>query len=262
MELINNIAMNHGGYSVFAGVGERTREGNDLYHEMIEGGVIKGEASVQSHQLVETPLQQYRSAHSHHILVSLISACLLTSLAVDKATGKPIAGSKAALVYGQMNEPPGARARVALTGLAIAGEKSDTARLTSDHETAGPEIAHLPPKLFSHYLVLPASISFQNISVTWKDRMCFFSSTIFSVSHRRAPRCQPSWVVSPPPWGTSPLSLLTWVCYRRELPPPESDPLPPYRPCTCLPMILPIPPQPPLSHTWTLPLCFRDRLLS
>lgn len=48
MELINNIAMNHGGYSVFAGVGERTREGNDLYHEMIEGGVIKGELSIAS----------------------------------------------------------------------------------------------------------------------------------------------------------------------------------------------------------------------
>lgn len=79
MELINNIAMNHGGYSVFAGVGERTREGNDLYHEMIEGGVIK----------------------------------------VDE-NKRPIVGSKAALVYGQMNEPPGARARVALTGLAIA----------------------------------------------------------------------------------------------------------------------------------------------
>jgi F-type H+-transporting ATPase subunit beta len=79
MELINNIAMNHGGYSVFAGVGERTREGNDLYHEMIEGGVIKVN---------------------------------------DK--GEPIEGSKAALVYGQMNEPPGARSRVALTGLAIA----------------------------------------------------------------------------------------------------------------------------------------------
>merc|ERR1711988_1136042 len=79
MELIHNIALKHGGYSVFAGVGERTREGNDLYHEMIEGGVIK----------------------------------------VDKE-GKPIDGSKAALVYGQMNEPPGARARVALTGLAIA----------------------------------------------------------------------------------------------------------------------------------------------
>jgi ATP synthase F1 beta subunit len=71
--------MNHGGYSVFAGVGERTREGNDLYHEMIEGGVIK----------------------------------------IDATTGST-EGSKAALVYGQMNEPPGARARVALTGLAIA----------------------------------------------------------------------------------------------------------------------------------------------
>merc|ERR1712032_1783731 len=68
---------NHGGYSVFAGVGERTREGNDLYHEMQESGVIK---------LSETSS----------------------------------AGSKAALVYGQMNEPPGARARVGLTGLAIA----------------------------------------------------------------------------------------------------------------------------------------------
>merc|ERR1711920_576566 len=79
MELINNIAMNHGGYSVFAGVGERTREGNDLYHEMQESGVIK----------------------------------------IDPTTGST-AGSKAALVYGQMNEPPGARARVALTGLAIA----------------------------------------------------------------------------------------------------------------------------------------------
>ena len=74
MELINNIAKAHGGFSVFAGVGERTREGNDIYHEMIESGVIKTE-------------------------------------------GK---GSKAALVYGQMNEPPGARARVALTGLTVA----------------------------------------------------------------------------------------------------------------------------------------------
>ena len=74
MELINNVAKAHGGYSVFAGVGERTREGNDLYHEMITSGVIK----------LDGP------------------------------------GSKAALVYGQMNEPPGARARVALTGLAVA----------------------------------------------------------------------------------------------------------------------------------------------
>ncbi len=74
MELINNIAKAHGGFSVFAGVGERTREGNDLYHEMIESGVIKPEGT----------------------------------------------GSKAALIYGQMNEPPGARARVALTGLTVA----------------------------------------------------------------------------------------------------------------------------------------------
>ena len=74
MELINNVAKAHGGVSVFAGVGERTREGNDLYHEMIEGGVIK----------LDGP------------------------------------GSKVALVYGQMNEPPGARARVALSGLTVA----------------------------------------------------------------------------------------------------------------------------------------------
>jgi len=75
MELINNVAKAHGGYSVFAGVGERTREGNDLYHEMIESGVNKHGGG---------------------------------------------AGSKCALVYGQMNEPPGARARVALTGLTVA----------------------------------------------------------------------------------------------------------------------------------------------
>lgn len=74
MELINNIAKGHGGYSVFAGVGERTREGNDLYHEMIESGVIDLKGN----------------------------------------------NSKAALVYGQMNESPGARSRVALTGLTVA----------------------------------------------------------------------------------------------------------------------------------------------
>ena len=73
-ELINNVAKAHGGYSVFAGVGERTREGNDLYHEMIESGVIK----------IDQP------------------------------------GSRCALIYGQMNEPPGARARVGLTGLTVA----------------------------------------------------------------------------------------------------------------------------------------------
>src|SRR6185437_15275916 len=79
-ELINNVAKAHGGYSVFAGVGERTREGNDLYHEMIESGVNK-------------------DPHEN---------------------GGSAAGSKCALVYGQMNEPPGARARVALSGLTVA----------------------------------------------------------------------------------------------------------------------------------------------
>src|SRR6185437_13456744 len=79
MELINNVAKAHGGYSVFAGVGERTREGNDLYHEMIESGVNK-----------------------------------------DPKKDGTAEGSKCALVYGQMNEPPGARARVGLSGLTVA----------------------------------------------------------------------------------------------------------------------------------------------
>jgi F-type H+-transporting ATPase subunit beta len=80
MELINNVAKAHGGYSVFAGVGERTREGNDLYHEMIESKVNKD----------------------------------------PKKNNGSAAGSKCALVYGQMNEPPGARARVGLSGLTVA----------------------------------------------------------------------------------------------------------------------------------------------
>src|SRR6266571_4015249 len=80
MELINNVAKAHGGYSVFAGVGERTREGNDLYHEMIESGVNKD----------------------------------------PKENNGSTEGSKCALVYGQMNEPPGARARVGLSGLTVA----------------------------------------------------------------------------------------------------------------------------------------------
>jgi F-type H+-transporting ATPase subunit beta len=79
-ELINNIAKKHGGYSVFAGVGERTREGNDLYHEMIESGVNKD----------------------------------------PKKNNGSTDGSKCALVFGQMNEPPGARARVGLAGLTVA----------------------------------------------------------------------------------------------------------------------------------------------
>ncbi|MDD5262071.1 MAG: F0F1 ATP synthase subunit beta [Methylacidiphilales bacterium] len=106
MELINNIAKAHGGYSVFAGVGERTREGNDLYNEMSESGVIN----------------------------------------LDK-----IEESKVALVYGQMNEPPGARMRVALTGLAMAeyfrDEKNQDVLLFIDNifrfSQAGSEVSAL-----------------------------------------------------------------------------------------------------------------------
>jgi F-type H+-transporting ATPase subunit beta len=90
MELINNIAKLHGGVSMFAGVGERTREGNDLYSEMIEAGVIKVKKDAKGHPL-----------HGEN--------------------GLPIIeeGSKIGLVYGQMNEPPGARLRVALSALAV-----------------------------------------------------------------------------------------------------------------------------------------------
>jgi F-type H+/Na+-transporting ATPase subunit beta len=99
MELINNIAKAHGGFSVFAGVGERTREGNDLYWEMIESGVIATEKDEKGHVALD-----------------------------DK--GNPILsaeGSKVALCYGQMNEPPGARLRVALSALTMAEHFRDEA---------------------------------------------------------------------------------------------------------------------------------------
>jgi F-type H+-transporting ATPase subunit beta len=90
MELINNIAKLHGGISMFAGVGERTREGNDLYNEMIEAGVIKVKKDAKGHPILGE-------------------------------NGLPVIeeGSKIGLVYGQMNEPPGARLRVALSALAV-----------------------------------------------------------------------------------------------------------------------------------------------
>ncbi len=90
MELINNIAKLHGGVSMFAGVGERTREGNDLYNEMIEAGVIKTKKDAKGHPLIG-------------------------------ANGLPVLdeGSKIGLVFGQMNEPPGARLRVALSALSV-----------------------------------------------------------------------------------------------------------------------------------------------
>ncbi|MES2709892.1 MAG: F0F1 ATP synthase subunit beta [Verrucomicrobiota bacterium] len=122
MELINNIAKGHGGYSVFAGVGERTREGNDLYWEMIESGVISTEKDEKGHVKID-----------------------------DK--GRPVltAGSKVALVYGQMNEPPGARLRVALSALSMAeyfrDEKNQDVLLFVDNvfrfSQAGSEVSAL-----------------------------------------------------------------------------------------------------------------------
>lgn len=121
MELINNIAKGHGGFSVFAGVGERTREGNDLYHEMIESDVIK--VKKNGHDIVRNEQGGYIS--------------------------EP--GSKVALVYGQMNEPPGARLRVALSALSMAeyfrDEKNQDVLLFVDNvfrfSQAGSEVSAL-----------------------------------------------------------------------------------------------------------------------
>ena len=101
MELINNIAKGHDGFSVFAGVGERTREGNDLLREMIESGVVKyGEAFTEAMERGEWDL--------------------------SKVDYNEVSKSQATLVYGQMNEPPGARASVALSGLSIAESFRDS----------------------------------------------------------------------------------------------------------------------------------------
>src|SRR5690606_19591228 len=94
-ELINNIAKGHGGLSVFAGEGERTREGKDLIREMLESGIIKyGEPFMEGMEKGECPL--------------------------DKVDNELLKDSKCTFVFGQMNEPPGARARVALSGLTVA----------------------------------------------------------------------------------------------------------------------------------------------
>ncbi|MFN0125557.1 MAG: F0F1 ATP synthase subunit beta [Verrucomicrobiales bacterium] len=122
MELINNIAKGHGGYSVFAGVGERTREGNDLYWEMIESGVIATERDDKGHPK--------RDGQGRPVLAD---------------------GSKVALIYGQMNEPPGARLRVALSALSMAeyfrDEKNQDVLLFVDNvfrfSQAGSEVSAL-----------------------------------------------------------------------------------------------------------------------
>jgi F-type H+-transporting ATPase subunit beta len=123
MELINNIAKVHGGYSVFAGVGERTREGNDLYHEMIESNVIAVKKDEKNHPV--------KDADGNMIFIE--------------------GASKVGLVYGQMNEPPGARMRVALSALAMAeyfrDEKNQDVLLFVDNifrfSQAGSEVSAL-----------------------------------------------------------------------------------------------------------------------
>ena len=118
MELINNIAKGYEGISVFAGVGERTREGNDLLREMIESGVIKyGDAFVESMEAGGWDLSK-----------------------VDKSE---LVNSQATLVFGQMNEPPGARARVALSGLTVAEYFRD-----GDEETGGRDILFFIDNIF------------------------------------------------------------------------------------------------------------------
>ena len=144
-ELINNVAKAHGGFSVFAGVGERTREGNDLYHEFIESGVNK------------------------------------------KGGGE---GSKAALVYGQMNEPPGARARVGLTGLTVAEYFRDQGqdvlffvdnifRFTQ----AGSEVSALLGRI-------PSAVGYQPTLAT--DMGALQERITTTTTRVRSPRCRPS----------------------------------------------------------------------
>ena len=155
MELINNVAKAHGGFSVFAGVGERTREGNDLYYEMIEGGVISLK---------------------------------------DKS-------SKVALVYGQMNEPPGARARVALTGLTVA-------EYFRDQE--GQDVLLFIDNIFRFtQVIFPMVVN------------------IFSILNLRLGlRSLPCWAVFPLQWGTSPPWPLTWAACRRGSRPLRRGPSP------------------------------------
>ncbi|WP_185870462.1 F0F1 ATP synthase subunit beta [Blattabacterium cuenoti] len=122
-ELINNVAKGHGGRSVFAGVGERTREGNDLLREMLESGIIKyGDLFMKSMKKGSWDLTQ-----------------------VDKEVLKE---SKAAFVFGQMNEPPGARARVALSGLTLAEYYRDQSTTSFKGEKKGQDVLFFIDNIF------------------------------------------------------------------------------------------------------------------
>jgi F-type H+-transporting ATPase subunit beta len=146
MELINNIAKAHSGLSVFAGVGERTREGNDFYHEMKDSNVL----------------------------------------------------DKVAMVYGQMNEPPGNRLRVALTGLTMAEYFRDE----KDESGKGRDVLLFVDNIYRYTWPVP-----------------------------KYPHC---WAVCRLPWVTSRRWPKKWACCRSVLPPPRAARSPPFRPCTCL----------------------------
>ena len=177
-ELINNVATQHGGYSVFAGVGERTREGNDLYYEMIESGVNKEGGGT---------------------------------------------GSKAALVYGQMNEPPGARARVGLAGLTVAEYFRDQ----------GQDVLFFVDNIFRFTQACPSP----STSVTRKARTCCSSSTTSSASPRPVRKCRPCSAASRRRWAISRRWPLTWARCRSGSPPPPKGRSPRCRPFTCPPTI-------------------------
>lgn len=172
-ELINNIAKKHNGFSVFAGVGERTREGNDLLREMIESGVIKyGDEFLKSMEAGHWDL--------------------------SKVDMDEVEKSQVAMVFGQMNEPPGARSSVALSGLTLAESFRDNNKET--------------------------------------DRVTFCSSsTTSSVSPRPVPKCPPCWDVCPRPWVISRHWLPKWDRCKNESRPRRTALSLLYKLCTCLP---------------------------
>src|ERR1700689_1402537 len=171
MELINNIAKLHGGVSMFAGVGERTREGNDLYNEMIEAGVIKVEKDEKGHPKIGE-------------------------------NGLPIIapGSKIGLVYGQMNEPPGARLRVALSALAVTeyfrDEKNQDVLLFVDNifrfSQAGSEVSALlgrTPSAVGYQPTLAAEMGDlqERITSTKKGSITSFQAVYVPAEHPTDP---------------------------------------------------------------------------
>lgn len=200
MELINNVAKAHGGYSVFAGVGERTREGNDLYHEMIESGVINLKDATS--KVCRPP-----EGGSPGVVLSARrgSATMLT----------PLSHLQVALVYGQMNEPPGARARVALTGLTVA-------EYFRDQE--GQDVLLFIDNIFRF------TQAGSEVCAGHSTPVPHLPSPSCSVPYSLSPhRCQPCWAESPRPWATSPRWPPTWAPCRSASPPHARAPSPPCR---------------------------------